>query len=159
MCKWRERDWDKEEENNWGKEEKKSLGGGRKNSWVPAVPKSMDMEGVGFLEIVMKETANQAEHPAFLPESRLAFFFSQEEEFTLSYGSASPLPPLLPDSQSPWCNCQGGEMLQVTLARLSIADRHCHCLAWCWNAGPLLIPPQLSFEEVSDMPGRSKTQQ
>lgn len=73
MCKWRERDWDKEEENNWGKEEKKSLGGGRKNSWVPAVPKSMDMEGVGFLEIVMKETANQAEHPAFLPESRLVF--------------------------------------------------------------------------------------
>lgn len=59
----------------------------------------MDMEGVGFLEIVMKETANQAEHPAFLPESRLAFFFSQEEEFTLSYGSESPLPP----ARNPFC--------------------------------------------------------
>lgn len=87
------------EEKGEKKEKNKSLGG-RKNSWVPAVPKSMDMERVGFLEIVTKETANQAEHPAFLPESRLAFlFFSQEEECTLSYGSESPPPP----ARNPFC--------------------------------------------------------
>lgn len=34
--------------------------------------------------------ANQAEDPAFLPQSMLAFVFSQQEEFTACYGSTIP---------------------------------------------------------------------
>jgi len=59
----------------------------------------MDMEGVGFLEIAKRETANQEEYPAFLPESKLAFVSSQEEEFTACYGSESPPPP----AGNPFC--------------------------------------------------------
>lgn len=34
--------------------------------------------------------ANQAEDPAFLPQSMLAFVLSQQEEFTACYGSTAP---------------------------------------------------------------------
>lgn len=54
------------------------------------------MEEVGFIEIGKRETANRAESSAFLPESRLPFVFSQEEEFP-----ACESPPL--PAGNPFC--------------------------------------------------------
>lgn len=124
--------------------------------------KPSDMEGVGFSEIGKRGTANREENPAFLPKSKAGFCFQPRRGIQSLFQQWKPLlgrEPLLPDSQPRWCKCQGGEeerchqeffwgfLFRLPLSRVKLK---------CW---PCPHPLSLSSEDISNMSGRSKTQQ